>query len=451
MKTMKQLIFFILIITSLSLNAQGVKIQPKNCTTPTVDTDIKLLFSIVNDSIRIDSFDNKLGVIVGSPQFIDDAINKPDLVQSAQHDLRLNGTAVERGSDDSANPKGAAFLHNSFSHLNGFSDNWVSSNFDFFGNNRPTLSLKSNGDIHSGYDGSSPTSNPYGNLFFRASDGAFSVANNYYNWNTTALGNGAKNFGQFGLATGDHSINFATSGVASNVYSVNFGAGGHANALQSINAGFNGTVDGIHGVNFGRQGIITVDGQVSNNFGDDGKVQSLFASNFAQKGDITIPYSSYFGSSPIVWSPAPASGFSNGNLAEKNPLLVVGNGIYNANSFSYPSIPYISNSLTHLADGSTQINNTGFNLTGTSMTQESATPVAALEVVSITKGVLVPRLTSSQVTDWQNGFNTTTDVTGLNGVGDEKHSRQGELVYNLSTSLFVSARWNGTSWNFATF
>jgi hypothetical protein len=73
---MKQLIFFILIITSLSLNAQGVKIQPKNCTTPTVDTDIKLLFSVVNDSIRIDSFDNKLGTIVGSPQFIDDAINK---------------------------------------------------------------------------------------------------------------------------------------------------------------------------------------------------------------------------------------------------------------------------------------------------------------------------------------------------------------------------------------
>ena len=56
---MKQLIFFILIITSISLNAQGVKIQPKNCTTPTVDTDIKLLFSVVNDSIGIDSFDNK--------------------------------------------------------------------------------------------------------------------------------------------------------------------------------------------------------------------------------------------------------------------------------------------------------------------------------------------------------------------------------------------------------
>ena len=75
-KTMKQLIFFILIITSISLNAQGVKIQPKNCTTPTVDTDIKLLFSVVNDSIRIDSFDNKLGTIVGSPQFINNAINK---------------------------------------------------------------------------------------------------------------------------------------------------------------------------------------------------------------------------------------------------------------------------------------------------------------------------------------------------------------------------------------
>ena len=97
---MKQLIFFILIITSISLNAQGVKIQPKNCTTPTVDTDIKLLFSIVNDSIRIDSFDNKLGVIVGSPQFIDDAINKPqNIYKKCDGTDLLNGEKVYEVKD----------------------------------------------------------------------------------------------------------------------------------------------------------------------------------------------------------------------------------------------------------------------------------------------------------------------------------------------------------------
>ena len=42
------------------------------------NTDIKLLFSVVNDSIRIDSFNNVLGVIVGTPQYIDNVVNKAD-------------------------------------------------------------------------------------------------------------------------------------------------------------------------------------------------------------------------------------------------------------------------------------------------------------------------------------------------------------------------------------
>lgn len=48
----------------------------------------------------------------------------------AQHDLRLlaSGT-IERGSDSATDAKGAQFLHNSYSHLNGFSDNWVGTAF----------------------------------------------------------------------------------------------------------------------------------------------------------------------------------------------------------------------------------------------------------------------------------------------------------------------------------
>lgn len=58
----------------------------------------------------------------------------------AQHDLRLltNGT-VERGSDSAIDPKGAQFLHDSYSHLNGFSDNWVGLNGFRFNINNESL------------------------------------------------------------------------------------------------------------------------------------------------------------------------------------------------------------------------------------------------------------------------------------------------------------------------
>lgn len=84
------------------------------------DTDIKLLLSVVNDSIRIDSFDNKLGVIVGSPQFIDDAINKPDLLQGAANDLRVSGTTIVEGTDDPNNAKGSQLIYNTTSVMDGF-------------------------------------------------------------------------------------------------------------------------------------------------------------------------------------------------------------------------------------------------------------------------------------------------------------------------------------------
>lgn len=61
----------------------------------------------------------------------------------AQHDLRLltNGT-IERGSDSDTDTKGAQFLHDSYSHLNGFSDNWIS-NLGAI----PSFQINENGNI----------------------------------------------------------------------------------------------------------------------------------------------------------------------------------------------------------------------------------------------------------------------------------------------------------------
>lgn len=106
--------------TGIILTQNGVPKDTVQLPSPTIDTDIKLLFSVVNDSIRIDSFDNKLGTIVGSPQFIDDAINKPDLVQSAANDLRVSGTTILEGTDDPNDAKGSQLIYNTTSVMDGF-------------------------------------------------------------------------------------------------------------------------------------------------------------------------------------------------------------------------------------------------------------------------------------------------------------------------------------------
>ena len=64
------------------------------------NTDTKHIFSIVGNSIRIDSFDNVTGAIVGSPQFIDDAINKPQNVyKKCDGTDLLNGDKVYEVKD----------------------------------------------------------------------------------------------------------------------------------------------------------------------------------------------------------------------------------------------------------------------------------------------------------------------------------------------------------------
>lgn len=45
---------------------------------------------------------------------------------SALHDIRIVNSAIERGSDSAIDPKGAQYLHNNYSHLDGYSDNWIS-------------------------------------------------------------------------------------------------------------------------------------------------------------------------------------------------------------------------------------------------------------------------------------------------------------------------------------
>lgn len=340
-KTMKQLIFFILIITSLSLNAQGVKIQPKNCTTPTVDTDIKLLFSVVNDSIRIDSFDNKLGVIVGSPQFIDDAINKPDLLQGAANDLRVSGTTIVEGTDDPNNAKGSQLIYNTTSVMDGFYRQYLGTegvvfNIDAIRNssnrivtidfgdllvnnirvgrgigNVATNTAVGNSVLNSNSTGFFNTGGGYTSLysnttgFFNTAYGALSLYNN-----TTGVFNTFSGYSSGENANGDYSCGFGANALKSNIGAYNTGLG--FNVLQSNTTGYQNTAVG--------SGALTgnLDGFRNNAFGH-------YALNSNLSGYINCAIGYYSMSESI--SPIENTAVGNYSLRNANGAYNVGIGV----------------------------------------------------------------------------------------------------------------------------
>jgi len=135
----------------------------------------------------------------------------------------------------------------------------------------------------------------------------------------------------------------------------------------------------------------------------------------------------------------PFSSQSSNARISTNLLFAIGNGQDTV------GVSYATNAVTILKNGKCQISTTS---NGVNESQNDATPISALEIVSSTYGVVVPRLSGSQITSWKSGFNLTTDVTGLSGSGDEKHSRQGEIVYDLSQNVHLVANWNGSAWEF---
>lgn len=114
------------------------------------------------------------------------------LVTAARHDLRLVGTNLERGSDSATATNGAEFLHDSYSHLVGFSDNWIGSN----GATHPTLSLKDNGDVWAGATDSA-SADSINTLFFDKSQGSLIVGDHLagaYNIGINNILFGKRNF-----------------------------------------------------------------------------------------------------------------------------------------------------------------------------------------------------------------------------------------------------------------
>jgi hypothetical protein len=384
----------------------------------------------------------------------DNGVDAPTVfnyIEGARHDLRLTSPIIERGSDSATDPKGAQFLHDGYSHLNGYSDSWVSTTL---GANRPVVKLWNSGKVefntnnnHANdfsfvYKDNSNILNGLGNTV-----NAFSVSvilNGYSNTNTNpnsySIVSGTSNIlnssnsvmaGAFNNAENSTSTGiFGTGNTAFNSTSA-FMSGSFNFLSNSVNSFVSGASINILNSKYcfaaGQQGNIY--GDLSSILGYGLNTSSL---NHTKIGFTTVPW---LGQNLIKWVSSDVHfEISRGNQLDGSANI-------------YETSGSAQNSVTLLKSGLIQFNS---DLINNSHTQNDVTPISALEIVSTTKGVTIPRLTSAQISAWQASFNTTTDVTGLSGAGDEKHSRQGEMVYDLSTSLNTQARWNGTSWVFVT-
>jgi hypothetical protein len=434
------------IITNITNTVTGHKIADytnENGTIQPINETITNLYSVSGGSGAPDTlkYTNETGITT----------NVSPIIYGARHDLRLTSPIIERGSDSATDPKGAQFLHDGYSHLNGYSDSWVSTTL---GANRPVVKLWNSGKVefntnnnHANdfsfvYKDNSNILNGLGNTV-----NAFSVSvilNGYSNTNTNpnsySIVSGTSNIlnssnsvmaGAFNNSENSTSTGiFGTGNTAFNSTSA-FMSGSFNFLSNSVNSFVSGASINILNSKYcfaaGQQGNIY--GDLSSILGYGLNTSSL---NHTKIGFTTVPW---LGQNLIKWVSSDVHfEISRGNQLDGSANI-------------YETSGSAQNSVTLLKSGLIQFNS---DLINNSHTQNDVTPISALEIVSTTKGVTIPRLTSAQISAWQASFNTTTDVTGLSGAGDEKHSRQGEMVYDLSTSLNTQARWNGTSWVFVT-
>lgn len=412
-----------------------------------------------------------LTVVGGTPVYATPAIT------GVQHDLRLNGTLAERGSDDPSSANGAAFLHHNYSHLSGFNDHWMGANGIWF----PTTTIRNDGDFFVGFR------DPYGVAFenngfiFDYSKAAFSggvnstthfnaLGNYAFNWSqrSTASGASAKNFGDFSTVSSNDAFNFGYLSTVSGNFSGNFGRSGTVSGSESVNFAPSGNVSGNGSMNFGQFGNVSSSNAVNTgdlgvvsgfrgmNFGYQGNVSGVHAFNSAQNGTVSGGGATFLGINPIVFTGQISA--SGGDFANK--FFVIGNGL---------DITTRSNALTMTQAGYTQI---WTNEVATGITAKAAnqvTPKAAFEVVSKTQGILIPTLNSTDAATRLAAMATASftklmidpsgaannrvlqpaaDYTGdgsSDPAGYYVHDNEGEMWYNVELRTHQRIVWDSIS------
>ena len=192
--------------------------------------------SVVNDSLEVTVIDVATNTPVYT-YFVDDVINKPDLLQTASNDLRVDGVNIVRGSDDPANAKGSQFVSSIYNHMNGFGDYWIGAN----GQTNEVLSIDNAGYLFSKGKSTSEIANKWGGLGYNSNTGSLLLGlHSTTNYNNTLGTNGNIGVGAFLDISGGQS-NAAFGQHSSIVGNMN---GLMASELISINGNYNSSLSG---------------------------------------------------------------------------------------------------------------------------------------------------------------------------------------------------------------
>jgi aspartate 1-decarboxylase len=331
-----------------------------------------------------------------------------------------------------------SWIGNGQSNLINSSDSWIGNgsfniingNRSFILNGYTNIISSNNSFINSGY---------YNNIENSDKSQILNGEYNYINSNLSIIGNGTDN--NISSVYTNNTILNGSSNVISNASSSLILGGinnkilalpGSIPSYSIIGSGANNTLQGDVGYSAILGG--------NNNF-----INQVWDSYIFGGINNTLELGSSYG----IFSFGENLASPNYNPSSYNSArFIIGNGTHQRID-GLGAYNYKHNSFTHNKNGYTQINTTFNHSNNTPINQLQ--PISSLDVVSTISGVTIPRLTDTEVVAWQAAFNTTSDVTGIGGSGNEKNSRQGEMVYNLTTSMYVSARWNGSTWNFVTF
>ena len=346
-------------------------------------------------------------------------------IEGARHDLRLTSPIVERGSDDPINPKGAQFLHDSYSHINGFSDNWIGAN----GGNMPVMKLENNGDVWFGAKDETETNNRMV-MHFNYQNQSI-IAGRHLQASYTDIGARCSILGGYFSYINGGDSNGIYSAYQSTINGTDYGisCGGRLNIMNGatfggVFGGYNNNVVGVESfiiasqisnVNNDRAVVMASYDGTANGYGSkiigasDATVNGAYASAIGGGyGILNSFYETKIGIKNITWAA------SSNSYIMSDPLFTVANGDGIESN----------NSLTMLKSGSTQIHVKSDFIN--SRTQSQATPNAAFEVVSIESGFLAPRMTEVQINNFMATLNLTTDVTG--GINGNEYSKKGMQI-----------------------
>lgn len=341
---------------------------------------------------------------------------------TAANDVRIDTGVILRGSNSKSLPLGSQFTYTTYNHLNSFNDAWLGT--DFAGTVAVTINNDNN--VIFGYEADDLTVNP-----------ATAITGFYWHYANASL------------AVGTHvRANITSLSPSSYMFGINHAIFGEGSAIVG---GYNNTIDSDSSfVAAGNEHIITA----TNSFIGAGYQNtaaggySAITGSFNTTAGLYSVADGYYNLSPSYASIA--GGVGNVTFTNQDPSNWISLDVIESMGNSNMPSATQSNFRTTLKNGSVQFRNNN----GVATIESQATPKAALEVVSLTQGILPTRFNNAQATarltyitsnpSNEEGY-TDPSFVANNRPTSDVDDREGEFWYNYEVRSNQRVVWDSIS------